>query len=286
MPLVTSKELLLQAQKGGYAVCAFNTENMEMTQGILCAAQELNAPVILQTTPGSVKYAGLSLFHGMVRALADELEIPVALHLDHGSSVELAIHALQAGYTSVMYDGSKLSLEENIRNTKTVAEAAAFPMIPVEGELGSVPGKEDDHVCEGGGLTDPETAVRFVEETGVSSLAVAIGTAHGVYREEPRLDVDRLREIRKRVSVPLVLHGASGLSEGQIRDCIHEGICKVNFATDLRIAYTRGVRTLLSEQPDAKDPKAYGTAGRESVSELARRLIHICGSEGKGTASC
>ena len=281
MPLVTTRELLLNAQKGGYAVCAFNTENMEMTQGILAAARDAGAPVIIQTTPGTVKYGGLSLFRGIAAALARESDIQAALHLDHGSSVELVRGALQAGYTSVMYDGSRLSLEENIRNTGAAVKDAASFGIPVEGELGSVPGKEDGQVSHEARLTDPETAARFVEETGVFSLAVAIGTAHGVYQETPRLDVARLRAIRERVTVPLVLHGASGLSEGQIQACIREGICKVNFATDLRIAYTRGIRETLSAQPDVRDPKVFGNAGRESVARLASRLIRVCGSQGR-----
>ncbi len=279
MPLVTTKELLLNAQKGGYAVCAFNIENMEMAQGILDAAQLYHAPVIIQTTPGSVRYGGLSLFRGIVSALAEKAEIPAALHLDHGDSTDLAQQALQAGYTSVMYDGSKLDLEENMANTRQVVRFAAPLGIPVEAELGSVPGKEDDHVSHSCQLTDPQTALRFVEETGIFSLAVAIGTAHGLYRETPHLDIDRLKEIRKRVSLPLVLHGASGLSGQQIQACIKEGICKVNFATDLRSAYTRGVRETLAAQPDALDPKVYGRAGRESVAKLAGRLIQICGAQ-------
>lgn len=281
MSLVTSKELLLNAQRNGYAVCAFNMENMEMAQGIIAAAKELRAPVIIQTTPGTVKYGGLTVFRGIVEALARDTDIQVALHLDHGSSVELAKEALAAGYTSVMYDGSTLSLEENIANTRTTV-AAANPMgIPVEGELGSVGGKEDDHVADGDALTDPDTAVRFVNETGISSLAVAIGTAHGVYSKTPKLDVERLKEIRKRVSIPLVLHGASGLTEEQIKSCVAEGICKVNFATDLRIAYTKGVKAVIAEQSDVRDPKVYGKAGRESVAELAAKLIKICGSDNR-----
>lgn len=281
MPLVTTKQILLEAQKGGYAVCAFNMENMEMAQGILEAAKDCRAPVIIQTTPGTVRYGGTALFRGIVAALAEGLDIPVALHLDHGSSNELVREALVAGYTSVMYDGSKLGLEENIQNTAAAVKDAAPFETPVEGELGSVGGKEDDHVANSDTLTDPDVAVRFVKETGVSSLAVAIGTAHGVYREKPCLDVARLREIRKRVSVPLVLHGASGLSGEQIQSCIREGICKVNFATDLRIAYTKGVREILNTQSDARDPKVYGKAGRESVTELAAWLIRICGSENR-----
>lgn len=281
MPLATTKELLLNAQKDGYAVCAFNMENMEMAQGILAAANALHAPVIIQTTPGTVKYGGLALFRGIVEPLANALDIPVALHLDHGSTTELACDAVLAGYTSVMYDGSKLSLEENIQNTRLAVEFASARGVPVEGELGSIGGKEDEHEAKGNNLTDPDAAVRYVAESGVTSLAVAIGTAHGVYKETPHLDVERLKVIRSRVSVPLVLHGASGLTEEQIKACVAEGICKVNFATDLRIAYTKGVRSVLDTDSSVRDPKVYGKAGRESVAELAVRLIRICGSENR-----
>ena len=281
MPLVTTEKLLLEAQRGGYAVCAFNMENMEMAQGILEAAVVCRSPVIIQTTPGTVKYGGTALFRGITAALAEGIDIPAALHLDHGDSNELVREALAAGYTSVMYDGSRLELEENIQNTAVAVRDASALGIPVEGELGSVPGKEDGSGSGENRFTDPETAARFVKETGVSSLAVAIGTAHGVYKEKPCLDVARLREIRKLVTVPLVLHGASGLSEDQIRACIGEGICKVNFATDLRIAYTKGVREVMSARSDVRDPKTYGKAGREYVKELAIRLIRICGSENR-----
>ncbi len=281
MPLITTKELLLNAQKGGYAVCAFNMENMEMAQGILAAAKKLHAPVILQTTPSTIRYASLSLFHGIAAALAEDPEVVAALHLDHGDTVELACSAVKDGYTSVMYDGSKLSLEENIANTRKAVEFAAAHGIPVEGELGSIGGKEDSLVSNGNNLTDPDDAVRFVKETGVYSLAVAIGTAHGVYKETPHLDVKRLKVIRSRVEEPLVLHGASGLTEEQIRACVAEGICKVNFATDLRIAYTNGVRSVLDADAAVRDPMVYGKAGRAAVEELASRLIRVCGAENR-----
>ena len=172
-------------------------------------------------------------------------------------------------------------MEENIANTRKAVEFAAAHGIPVEGELGSIGGKEDSLVSNGNNLTDPDDAVRFVKETGVYSLAVAIGTAHGVYKETPHLDVKRLKVIRSRVEEPLVLHGASGLTEEQIRACVAEGICKVNFATDLRIAYTKGVRSVLDADAAVRDPKVYGKAGRAAVEELASRLIRVCGSENR-----
>lgn len=280
MPLVTSREMLQNARRGCYAVGAFNAENMEMVQAIVAAAEKLNAPVMIQTTPSTVRYAGVELYAANVRAAAEGARIPVALHLDHGDSVELARSALEAGYTSLMIDGSKLPFEENIAVTRRVVEFSGAAGVPVEAELGKVGGKEDDLVAEGG-YTDPKEAREFVERTGVSSLAVAIGTAHGVYRGEPRLDVERLKEIRALVEIPLVLHGASGLSDQAVRACISEGICKVNFATELRIAFTRGVRETLESDGEIIDPKAYGKVGRARVQALVEGRMLVCGCGGR-----
>ena len=203
MPL-TNKNLLLEAQKGGYAVGAFNVENLEMVQAVVAAAEELRSPVILQTTPSTVKYADLQYFYAMVKTAAEKASVPVSIHLDHGNSFELAMQALRAGYTSIMIDGSQKSFEENVAVTKAVVSACHPSGIPVEAELGKVGGKEDDlNGGEGNPYTDPQEARAFVEATGVDSLAVAIGTAHGVYKGIPKLDVERLSEIRKVVSVPL-----------------------------------------------------------------------------------
>lgn len=280
MPLVTSTELLKNAQKGGYAVGAFNAENMEMVMAIIDAACELNAPVIIQTTPSTVKYASLALYAANVRAAAERAPVPVAVHLDHGSSFALAIGAIDAGYTSVMIDGSHESFEDNIELTRSVVKVAECIGIPVEGELGAVGGKEDDLEADGG-YTNPAEAAEFAERTGVSSLAVAIGTAHGVYKTAPKLDVGRLAEIRKLVAIPLVLHGASGLSDDSIRACIAEGICKVNFATELRMAYTEGVKQVLADDPEVFDPKKYGKAGMARVKELVKNRMTVCGCNGK-----
>ena len=254
MPLVTSKNMLEAAQKGGYAVGAFNAENMEMVMAIIDAACEMQAPVIIQTTPSTVKYAGLDVYLANVRAVAERASVPVAMHLDHGNSFELAMSALHAGYTSVMIDGSQKPFEENICLTQSVVKVADCMGIPVEGELGTVGGKEDD-LEAAAGCTLPSEAAEFAKRTGVSSLAVAIGTAHGVYKTTPKLDVERLKEIRKVVSIPLVLHGASGLTDESIRACIKEGICKVNFATELRIAYTEGVKETIQADGEVFDPK-------------------------------
>lgn len=282
MPLVTTKQLMLAAQKGKYAIGAFNVENMEMVQAVVAAAEELKSPVIMQTTPSTVKYADLAYFYANVKAAAEQVSVPVVMHLDHGNSFELAMRALRIGYTSIMIDGSHSSFEENIAVTKAVVDACHPSYIPVEAELGKVGGKEDDlDGGEGGGYTVPSEALEFVQRTGVDSLAVAIGTAHGVYKGVPRLDVDRLSEIREVVSLPLVLHGTSGVPDEAVKECISRGICKVNYATDLRIAFSKGVNEVLMENPDTIDPKKYNARGREYVKEYVMNKIQVCGSAGK-----
>ena len=281
MPLVTTQQMLLDAQKGGYAVGAFNVENMEMVQAVVAAAEELGAPVIMQTTPSTVKYAGLNYYYANARAAAEQSRVPVAIHLDHGDSFALAMQALRAGYTSIMIDGSHSVFEENIAISKAVVDACAPSNVPVEAELGKVGGKEDDLDGGSGGYTDPSEAREFVERTGVTSLAVAIGTAHGVYVGEPKLDLDRLSEIREVVSIPLVLHGASGLTDDAVRESIRRGICKVNFATELRIAFSDGVKEVLSQAPDTFDPKKYHAVGREKVKQLVMNRMRVCGCDGK-----
>ena len=249
-----------------------------MAQAVVAAAQELNAPVIVQTTSGTLKYAPPAVFAGMVQRLAQQASVPVSLHLDHGSSLALAIECMQAGYTSLMIDGSTLSFEENVALTRSVVEAIGG--LPVEAELGTVGGKEDDHEAKPQ-YTDPQEAIRFVQETGIASFAVAIGTAHGVYKGVPKLDIGRLEEIRAVVSIPLVLHGTSGVPHEQVRACITRGICKVNYATELRIAFSDGVKAALAAKPEAFDPKVYLSAGREAVRLRALDLIRLCGADGK-----
>lgn len=279
MSLVTTKELLLDAQKNGYAVGAFNVENMEMVQAVVAAAEELHSPVILQTTPSTVKYADLAYFLANAKVAADQATVPVVMHLDHGSSFELAMRAYRTGYTSIMIDGSHESFEENIRVSKAVANACHPGGVPVEAELGKVGGKEDDlDGGEGDPYTDPREALEFVKRTGIDSLAVAIGTAHGVYKGEPKLDLDRLSEIRAVVDIPLVLHGTSGVPDETVRECVKRGICKVNYATDLRIAFSKGVKAVMTENPDVFDPKKYNAAGREEVKEYVKSKILVVGS--------
>lgn len=281
MPLVTSKEMLLKAQQGNYAVGAFNAENMEMVKAIIEAAEELKAPVMIQTTPSTVKYASVETYAALVAAEAGKASVPVCLHLDHGSSFELAMQAIHAGYTSVMIDGSKLEFEENIALTKKVADVAGALAIPCEAELGKVGGKEDELEAEADTNTDPEEAREFAERTGVTSLAVAIGTAHGFYVGTPVLDKERLSEIREIVDIPLVLHGASGLSDDEVRDCVRRGICKVNFATELREAYSKAVKETFAEKENTIDPKAYGRAAIAAVKELVKYRMQVCGCDGK-----
>jgi tagatose 1,6-diphosphate aldolase GatY/KbaY len=281
MPLVSSAEMLLAAQRGGYAVGAFNIENMEMAQAVVAAAEERAAPVIVATTPSTAKYASFGLFYANVAALAKGSKAAVALHFDHGDSFAHAMMALRAGYTSVMIDASHCAFEENIRLTSAVVAAAKPCGVPVEAELGKVGGKEDGLDGGRGGYTDPQQAHEFAGKTGISSLAVAIGTAHGVYASAPKLDIERLKAIRKLVGIPLVLHGASGLEDKDVRECVKEGICKVNFATELRIAYSDGVKETLSKNPAIFDPKKYGAAARENVKRLVIEKIAVCGSESR-----
>lgn len=281
MPLVTSKNMLLDAREGGYAVGAFNVENMEMVKAVIAAAEELHAPVMLQTTPSTIKYGTLETYAALVTAEAKRATVPVCLHLDHGNSYELAIAAMEAGYTSVMIDGSGESFEDNIAVTKRVVEVAKAKGIPVEAELGKVGGKEDDLEAEADTNTDPQEAKEFAERTGVDSLAIAIGTAHGFYAGTPVLDKERVSDIRALIDTPLVLHGASGLSEEDVKECVARGMCKVNFATELRAAYTDAVKKLLSEKPDTYDPKKLGIVGMEAVKEVVKSRMIMCGCDFK-----
>lgn len=282
MTLVTTKEMLLKAQKGKYAVGAFNVENMEMVMAVLQAAEELQAPVIMQTTTSTINYASAEFFFANVKVAAEQTNVPIALHLDHGSSFAFAMKAFRAGYTSVMIDGSHSDFEDNIEITKKVVEAAKIINVPVEAELGKVGGKEDD--LDGGSgnpFTDPKEAQEFVERTGVDSLAVAIGTSHGFYKGEPKLDFERLAQIREIVSIPLVLHGGTGVPSEAVKKAITLGIAKVNYATELRSVYSEGVKECLKKDPDVIDPKKYNKAGMDKVVALVKQKIQLCGSENK-----
>lgn len=283
MSLVTTKELMLDAQKNHYAIGAFNAENMEMVQAIIAAAEELRAPVIVQTTPGTLKYASPAMFHAMVAAAASEASVPVVMHLDHGSSYELAMQAFRAGYTSVMIDGSHESFEDNIALTKSVADAGRAMGVPVEAELGKVGGKEDDGPAVEGEspYTDPAEAKEFVERTGCTSLAIGVGTSHGVYTSDPHIEQFVVKAIRDAVDVPLVLHGTSGVPDEQVAEAVKNGICKVNYATELRQAYTKGFMAYMAENPACFDPKKPAKEGMREITELVKIRMTNLNSVGK-----
>ena len=280
--LVTAKEMLQKAREGKYAIGAFNVENMEMVMAVLAAAEAKNSPVIMQTTPGTIKYAGVDYYYANVAVAAKRSSVPVVMHLDHGDSFQRAMAAYRAGYTSIMIDGSKLPFEENIDLTKRVVDACHPGDVYVEGELGKVGGKEDD--LEGDDdnpYTDPEEAKIFVEKTGVDYLAIGVGTAHGVYKGIPKVNTDLIATIHDMVDVPLVLHGTSGVPDEQVITAVKNGICKVNYATDLRIAFTRGAKEFMAEHPEAFDPKKYSKQGMVEVQKYVEQKIEVCGSVGK-----
>lgn len=280
--LVNAKEMLQKAREGKYAIGAFNVENMEMVMAVLAAAEAKNSPVIMQTTPGTIKYAGVDYYYANVAAAAKKSSVPVVMHLDHGDSFQRAMAAYRAGYTSIMIDGSKLPFEDNIDLTKRVVDACHPGDVYVEGELGKVGGKEDD--LEGDDdnpYTDPEEAKIFVEKTGVDYLAIGVGTAHGVYKGIPKVNTDLIATIHDMVDVPLVLHGTSGVPDEQVITAVKNGICKVNYATDLRIAFTRGVKEFMAEHSEAFDPKKYSQQGMAEVQKYVEQKIEVCGSVGK-----
>lgn len=276
---VTSKEMIYAARKGGYAVPAFNAENLEMVQAIVAAAEKMKSPVMIQTTPSTVKYLTLRQAVAMVKAEAEAASVPVALHLDHCESYEDVMAAVDAGYTSVMIDGSKLPYEENIAVTKKVVEDAHAKGVTVEAELGTVGGKEDGHSAEIA-YTDPAEALDFFTKTGVDIFAVAIGTAHGFYKGEPKLNFELLEKLADTIEAPLVLHGGSGVPDEMIKRTISLGINKVNYATELRAAMTKAVREALTDE-GIIDPKKFMGKGRQAVIDLCCKKIEVCGSEGK-----
>lgn len=281
--LVTTKEMLLDAQRNHYAVGAFNIENLEFVMAVLAAAEETKSPVIMQTTPGTVKTAGLDYFYGMVKAAAERASVPVALHLDHGDGFDRCMQALRVGYTSVMIDGSHETFEDNIALTKSVAAVGAAMGVPVEAELGKVGGKEDDGPAVEGEnpYTDPDEAREFVERTGCTSLAIGVGTAHGVYTETPHIEQGVVKAIRSVVDVPLVLHGTSGVPDDQVAEAVKNGICKVNYATELRQAYTKGFMGYMAENPGCFDPKKPAKLGMAEITNIVKVRMENLGSVGR-----
>ena len=281
--LVTTKEMLLDAQAGHYAVGAFNVESLEFVMAVIKAAEDKNSPVIMQTTPGTVKYADLDYFAAMCKVAADAASVPVAIHLDHGDGFDRCVQAMHAGYTSVMIDGSHVPFEDNIALTASVTKVAAPLGIPVEAELGKVGGKEDDGPAVEGEnpYTDPDEAEEFVARTGCGSLAVGVGTAHGVYKGTPHIEQGVLKEIRSRLEIPLVLHGTSGVPDDQVAEAIRNGICKVNYATELRQAFTKGFMGYMADNPGCFDPKKPSKPGMQEIYDVVASHMDNLGSTNK-----
>ncbi|WP_027417728.1 tagatose bisphosphate family class II aldolase [Aneurinibacillus terranovensis] len=280
--LVNTKEMLIKAQKEGYAVPAFNIHNLETIQVIVETANQLRSPVILAATPGTFSYAGRDYIQAIAEVAAKRYDTPIALHLDHHETLEEIKASLELGTKSVMIDASHHPFEENIKRVKEVADLAHTYGATVEAELGRLGGQEDDLVVDEADsfYTDPASAREFVERTGIDSLAVAIGTAHGLYKSEPKLDFDRLAKVREVVDVPLVLHGASGIPFEDVRRCIDLGACKVNIATELKIPFSDALRKFLVENPDASDPRKYMEPAKKAMKEAVIEKITMCKSDG------
>ena len=287
MALVGTKEMLKKAQKGKYAVGAFNANNMEIIQAIVEASEEERAPVIIQASQGAIKYAGLDMIVAMVRSIAEKTSIPIALHLDHGTDYFQNILCLRAGFTSLMYDGSALPFDENVAMTKKVVEMAHACNIPVEAEIGQVgkmdssdePGVAREKIKEF--MAKPEDAEKFVQMTKVDILAPAVGTIHGCREPIAKLDIPRIEKIRDLTGLPLVLHGASGASDEELKKGIAAGICKVNIDTRIRMAFTNTIRKILTENPEEIDPRKALKPAMEAAKEVIKGRIKILGSGGR-----
>lgn len=282
--LCTGREVLEAADRGGYAVGAFNVHTLEMLGPVLEAAEEMKSPVLLQFTYGSIAFIGADAVAALGTHLARLAHVPVALHLDHADSLAQVITGVRNGLTSVMIDASRLPFDDNVALTRRVVEVAHAAGVSVEAEIGRVGGTEDQvSVSEWEAtLTPPEEAERFALATGVDYLAVAFGTAHGFYQGEPRLDLDRLAEIDRRVAVPLVMHGGSGVPDAMVRGAIARGVRKVNVATELKDAWAGAVRDALAAHPSEIDPRKLLAPARQAVKQVVRRKIELVGSQGRG----
>ena len=276
MSTVTSFDLMNEAQKKGCAVPAFNIDNLESAMAVAQVVKETGLPVIVQTIPRTLNYGGISTYPAMMSALMKDCGTDYAMHLDHGSSAELAKKCIDSGFTSVMYDGSTLPFEENIAKTSAVTDFALKAGVSVEGELGTIGGKEEGDTDLETSYTKVEEAVEFAERTKVSTLAIGVGTAHGVYKGVPKINVKRIEEIHAAIDTPLVLHGASGLSDEVLDKCIKAGISKINFATELRQAYTLGIKRAFENDPEAFDPKLYMPTAIEYIKEVLKSKLKIC----------
>jgi len=283
LALVTLTELMEKAEAGKYAVGAFNCNNMEIVQAIVEAAEEEESPVIVQASQGAIKYAGLAYITAMTKLAAARVSVPVALHLDHGTSFEQVVQCIREGFSSVMIDGSKLALEDNIVLTNKVMEVARSVGVSVEAELGKIGGTEDDISVSDreATMTDPQEAKYFVEQTKVDALAVAIGTAHGQYRGIPELDFERLIKIKELVDIPIVLHGSSGVPDEALRRAVELGVRKINIDTNIREAFVKGVRRVLEENPKEIDPRKILGPAKAEMKAIIREKIRLFGSSGK-----
>lgn len=280
MSIISTKYLLQDAQAKGYAIPAFNIHNAETIQAILEVCQEMRSPVILAGTPGTYKHIAIEEIYALCDAYSTSYHMPVALHLDHHESLDDIRRKVNIGVRSAMIDGSHLPFDENVRLVKSVVDFCHSQDCSVEAELGRLGGMEDDMNVdeESAFLTSPQDARRFIELTGVDSLAVAIGTAHGLYTKPPKLDFQRLAAIRNVVDVPLVLHGASDVPDEFVRRAIELGICKVNVATELKIAFAAAVRKWFDENPDGNDPRYYMRVGMDAMKDVVRSKVTVCGS--------
>lgn len=281
--LVTGSELLGHAHKHNYAVGAFNINNMEILQAVIEAAESLKAPVMIQTSEGAIKYAGMDYLSAMVHLAAKKASVPVALHLDHGTDFSTIVSCIASGWTSVMIDGSHLPLEENIAVTKEIVRIAHAAGVSVEAELGRLSGVEDNISVEEKDsiYTNPKEADVFVRETGVDSLAIAIGTAHGKYKGTPHLDMPRLTAIKQLIEIPVVLHGASGVPQEQIEDAVTRGVNKINIDTDVRQAFTDAIHEVFAKKPGEYDPRKICGPARDKMREVVAAKIKLFGSAGK-----
>lgn len=274
--VVSSARLMKRAEKENYAIPAFNIDNLESAMAVSEIMHEMRTPVIVQMIPRTLNYGGIAIYPAMMRELMADCPVDYALHLDHGSSLALAKKCVAGGFSSVMFDGSLMPFEDNIKFTKEVTDFALPMDVSVEGELGTIGGKEEGDTDLEASYTKVSEAEKFVRRTNVSTLAIGVGTAHGVYKGTPHINIERIKEIHAAIDTPLVLHGASGLSDEVLKDCIAAGITKINFATELRQAYTNGIKAEFAKDPEVFDPKIYMRGAIDNIKEVLRHKINIC----------
>lgn len=288
MPLVSLREVCAAAEKGRYAVGAFGVQNLETIQGVIEAAIEERSPAILLVSEGAIKYGGLRPLAEIIKALAEQAPVPIVAHLDHGPSFEVATHCIMAGFKSVMVDASHYDYDKNVAITRQVVAMAHAVGATVEGEIGRIGGVEENIVVSEAeaAMTEPEEAARFVQDTGVDAVAVAIGNAHGLYKGEPKLDIPRMGRIYeavKRVAPDcfLVLHGGSGTPDHMIKDAIAAGVSKINIGTELKLAFVEGIRETLEKKPGVDDPRHLVGPARQKVKEVTKAKMRLFGSSGR-----